>query len=1092
MKSFEEFKIINELLAQLNITYWLDFGCALKWHRDKQLDESDIDFGIMIDDYDKLKEVIEQNKDKFEKINYRTREISLRFNGVKFDFICFVKKDNDIYFYAYKQNQYNNNKWNYEWRGRFPYDVYFPLKSTHIFDTVVPIPNNIEKKIEMQYGLDWRTPKPHIACWTYELNQVKDINYRPVAVIMTTIERDEILFKVLPSYLQYPVKLYLLDQGKHTKEKDEYYDKLRNEGHDITYAGDIGLSTARNYLLNKAKDEEYIFMTEDDIELKTNPYSLLNKFTNNNLGILGGLLIRNGKEQHYEFALELNNGTLNYVKKDTIDLCLNFFLAKRKVFEDIQYDEQLKLCEHTHFFMQLKKINKWKVDYTRNLEGIHHTFKPENYMTYRSRAEQYTEVFKKKWGITKINKNTEKTNKKSDLTVFVLTHDDEPNYNLCIEALKNQTIDFKLDIIRNFHPMSAAFQEMLNRCNTPHYIQVDSDMILNKDAIEKLYKAIISSDEKTAMICYKLHDSHLDKAIDGIKIYKYDIFKNYPYNNVMSCEMEQLGKLEKDGYKYTRIAEVIGTHCPMWTKETIFERYFNYMEKLKKFQSPNYSHLLKTLLSIFLKEPNKNNLYAFIGALSSSILPKNKIDEKDYTVPLLSKFALLDKTFDDYQFNKEEIQSKPPEIIINNKPLVLQIAGIPCANRPYDINQLINAYSSKYTSRHVLGGQYSKKYADIPYREFPYDLLLKLDKEKIHDLINEAKIIHIHHRIDQSLLRLIPNDKKIIFTVSNLGSSLKINNTPQNIEYDNNIKKITNIITVTDQPLQKIAYEYLTTKSLPLVKFLFNKANIKHNIKPIVVFAPTNRKSEEATSKGYFRVLGIIYKLKLDGLDFDFDLIEGVPYEENLKRKQVADILIDDVVNENYHNSSIEAGCFGAAVLTNYSDSNYPFIKTNLSELENNLKNLIIQPETLKKAQSEMITWANTIYTPEKILLPFEQLYDEVLSNSYKVNNIEPLIIENKNPMDILKLLQNNHIPFCLLEKSCLEAVKYKNLTSKLSIGVDNEVIKQEVDALCGDNVSITIKKIQTKKIIINGEFVNVPVPVVPYLTKLYGNWRTL
>ncbi|MDD4354247.1 MAG: LAGLIDADG family homing endonuclease, partial [Candidatus Nanoarchaeia archaeon] len=340
---------IQNLLIEANVVYFLDCGALLHWYRDKEIDKSDIDFGVLLKDYSKIQEIIEKHKSDFEMVYYRDKEISLRYLGTKFDFICYAEKDDKISLYAYKQNPFCNNKWNYEWKATFPKDVYFPLKTMEVEHLVMPVPNNIEERLALQYGRDWQTPK-NVPCWTYELNEAKVANYNPIAVLMTTIARDEILMKVLPSYLQYPVKLYLLDQGEETEVKNKYYDELRNQGHFIEYSHkDIGLSGARNYLLSKLEDEEYVFLTEDDIELQTNPYSLLSEFTNNNLGILGGLLIRkpSNTEQHYEYELSFENKVFEYKKSDKIDIVLNFFLAKAKVFKDIQWDEALPLCEHS-------------------------------------------------------------------------------------------------------------------------------------------------------------------------------------------------------------------------------------------------------------------------------------------------------------------------------------------------------------------------------------------------------------------------------------------------------------------------------------------------------------------------------------------------------------------------------------------------------------------------------------------------------------------------------------------------------------------------------------------------------------------------
>lgn len=1080
---------INKLLVEANVTYWLDCGALLHWYRDKLIDTSDIDFGVLLKDYDRIKEVLEQNKSNFEMIHYRDKEISLRYLGTKFDFICYREYEDEVCLYAYKQNPYCGQKWNWEWKAKFPKNVYFPLQTMEVESLILPVPNDIESRLALQYGQDWRTPK-NIPCWTYELNESKDETYKPIAVIMTTIARDEVLLKILPSYLQYPIKLYLLDQGEETEIKNKYYNELRQQGHFIEYSHeDVGLSGARNYLLSKIDDEEYVLLTEDDIELQANPYSLLNDFTNSNLGILGGLLIRkpNDTEQHYEYELKLENNILEYKKTDNVDIVLNFFLAKTKVFKDIQWDDSLCLCEHTDFFYRLKQLNKWQVKYTRRLVGWHHHFKPDNYLVLRNRATHYLDMFMKKWDIQKIVKDNKVEHQHNELTVFVITHDNEPNLQQCLLALEKQTVKFKTDIINNYHPMSSAFQQMLDRCTTPYYVQLDSDMILYSDSIKIMLDEIKKSDSMECMCCFKLHDTHLNRAIDGIKIYKYDIFKNFPYRDILGCEMEQLERLEKENYTYKRLTKVIGDHCPIWTKESIFERYFNYMEKYKKTKSSNYIQLLQTLLDIYLKNQNVINLYALIGGLSSAVYPENLTTEKDYTIPLLSKFKYIEQAFTDYH---QPIVSSIQHL---DKPLVLQIAGIPCANRPYLTSEMINKYSSKYQSRYILGSQYSKTYKDVPYREFPVDLLLKKDYDEIIQLMKQASVIHIHHKIDKSLLSSIPSTCKVVYTVSNIGSSKKINDTLENTILEAQIKKIAHLITVTDQPFQKQIYSYLTTRTVPLTPCLVEPLLTRTNKKPVVVFAPTNRKVDNVVSKGYYYVLGIIYKLLLNQYNFEFDLIEGIPYQENIHRKQLADIVIDDVVNENFHNSSCEGGTLGAVVLTNYNDNKYPFLKTSLDTLEPNLIKLITDIAYLRQEQQKMQTWAKTVYTPETICKEYEQLYDDTLlinSPSHLTNDID------KSPQQILETLYHSSVKFWLINKSCLEAIRNKQISSKeLYVGVKTQADKETLEKIYpNSNLIIEISSISNfKYVMLYNRNYNVPSPVVQYLENAFGNeWQTL
>ncbi len=171
-----------------------------------------------------------------------------------------------------------------------------------------------------------------------------------------------------------------------------------------------------------------------------------------------------------------------------------------------------------------------------------------------------------------------------DLTVFVISSGINPNFEDCVVALEKQTISAKIEVIRDYSPMSVAFQQMLLRCTTDYFIQCDEDMILEPNAIEVLYTGIKASPANICMVCYQLKDVHLDFIIFGIKAYKHTIFKNFPYNlNVTSCEMEQLNRIKQAGYEVQLIEQVVGLHSPKWTTELIFGRYYDLMNKYKVF-----------------------------------------------------------------------------------------------------------------------------------------------------------------------------------------------------------------------------------------------------------------------------------------------------------------------------------------------------------------------------------------------------------------------------------------------------------------------------------------------------------------------------
>jgi hypothetical protein len=175
-------------------------------------------------------------------------------------------------------------------------------------------------------------------------------------------------------------------------------------------------------------------------------------------------------------------------------------------------------------------------------------------------------------------------------------------------------------------------------------------------------------------------------------------------------------------------------------------------------------------------------------------------------------------------------------------------------------------------------------------------------------------------------------------------------------------------------------FNYIGTNYVPLIKYLFNEPIKKYNDIPLIVFAPTNREVNGIGTKKYNEVVTVINELKEKGYKFNFNLIEGVPYEENLERKRHCDILIDDV-DENYekfHNSSLEAACFGAISLTNYTGNDYPFIKTNINNLKETLIKYITNIPLLREEQKKILKWRKENYTPKKLLDKYEDLYNGI------------------------------------------------------------------------------------------------------------------
>lgn len=232
---------------------------------------------------------------------------------------------------------------------------------------------------------------------------------------------------------------------------------------------------------------------------------------------------------------------------------------------------------------------------------------------------------------------------------------------------------------------------------------------------------------------------------------------------------------------------------------------------------------------------------------------------------------------------------------------IVQLARVPCANSGYHLSNLINNYSQYFESRYILGSHYSKKMMNVvPFRLFPYDLFWEEQKDLCFKVIQEADIIHIHHGFycDEDWMINLLKDKKVVTTIYDLSLI-------DNQNYFNRKRKISNLLTIADQPAQKRVFQGISDVLCPLVNYLYNDTiELKYNDKPIIIYAPTNRyPRNNGSSKGYFEVTQIIKELQDEKLNFEFDLIEGLSYAENIERKKKGDIFIDDIINETWHNT---------------------------------------------------------------------------------------------------------------------------------------------------------------------------------------------
>lgn len=210
-----------------------------------------------------------------------------------------------------------------------------------------------------------------------------------------------------------------------------------------------------------------------------------------------------------------------------------------------------------------------------------------------------------------------------DTTVFVTTIGDTPNFAECVAHLETQTVRCRIEVIDRVAPISAAFEQMHIRCATPYYVQVDEDMMLYPHALARLHELITQSEASVPLVCAPLWDCNVQRPLLGVKIYRHEIVKRFPYRDTLNCEVAQMRELADAGHHALVLpaeppaADCLGEHGKHYTPQTIFQRWQRLFHKRNEDASLIWlDGWPSRLLARYIETRDTLHLYAALGAIA--------------------------------------------------------------------------------------------------------------------------------------------------------------------------------------------------------------------------------------------------------------------------------------------------------------------------------------------------------------------------------------------------------------------------------------------------------------------------------------------
>lgn len=189
-----------------------------------------------------------------------------------------------------------------------------------------------------------------------------------VSIGLKTFLRDQKLLNAIRGILDTmpEVTIIVADCGNDSPEKQKVYNEITKDGHSVIHLPyDSGFGAMSNTIV-EALDTEFLLIGSDDFSfspssVRTGIEKMLNVLETTDVDIASGRV-----RGPYEFDLEDLGDTIiehrvnisqPYLWFHEVDLTVNYSLVKRRVFEKVRWDNDVKIGggEHGAFFVDAKR-----------------------------------------------------------------------------------------------------------------------------------------------------------------------------------------------------------------------------------------------------------------------------------------------------------------------------------------------------------------------------------------------------------------------------------------------------------------------------------------------------------------------------------------------------------------------------------------------------------------------------------------------------------------------------------------------------------------------------------------------------------------
>lgn len=247
-----------------------------------------------------------------------------------------------------------------------------------------------------------------------------------------------------------------------------------------------------------------------------------------------------------------------------------------------------------------------------------------------------------------------------------------PTLSRCQDAVKNIAKKDdrvkKIALIKDEAPQSAWLNKMREECRgTKWCLQVDEDMYLYNNALSALISFANKKEASGVNILNAsslLYDLFLGRNIGSLKLWSSAALQSQEFRDVLGGDRDYARRAKKNGFKNVETNKVLGDHDSAPTCDIAYKKYFEYVNKLKKFKSDasavDFSNYLKKK---YLKEKSIICKSAYFGALDGvDSVPISKSKNSNFDDKYLYKIFSAKTPSESFSISKKIVKS----LIINN------------------------------------------------------------------------------------------------------------------------------------------------------------------------------------------------------------------------------------------------------------------------------------------------------------------------------------------------------------------------------------------------------------------------------------------